>query len=954
MLLTIANPTPTLRSIEHLLTIKMVQPKEPNTYDKQLIALGRVLQTLREEENSDVLVDTVLTYLHSEFEYSLIWIGLYDRIEHRLFGKGGITPNGNASILRQRFLLSPGDVLEQVVIQQRPLAISNLQEELRAGEWRKAAQTFGVQGTVIFPIRYRDRCYGVVLLGTQLWGASPRSDEKARLSMILGELAASLHSIEQDWQRQQIKRPDEPLLRLLTKLQTLTGMGARLETVVEETHSFIQPTRTNIYWFEREQRYFWRRLGNRQRGFGEANNQPAAGITAQEVSSFYQALVSDQLVSIGEAHSSLKADTTSRLMQQIRARSLLAAPILFQEQLLGFLAVEGNEPRIWQEEEKAYLRGASQLVALTVSLTQMEDSLEQLRLDRALTAEVAHSIHSEDDWKTTLQSTAEQVCKRLRAERFVVLFYNRDLDSFEVSYQSHPNHRRSLPMVLPTLSEADFKLLEKSQDAVGLENLDIDDRLVEWRKVLLEMGTRAVVLCSTTLKRPLEGIVMICHESPRSWSRTEYELVRVISQQIGVILHQWQLQSQMEHQQKINQTIQWGLTTLQQTQSVEQLERSALQHLAQSLHVPLAALVTWQPGRGAGRLILATETHDRFLLNTDAVIPIHADSLIRWVMEQDGILPMAIRDVPADSRQWLSASGIGQLLLVALRTALDHEPTGVVLVADGDDRRWLDRHLVAFGTLANQLAWSRRYLALDHHIIYQRAELERLNWYKHRTLEELYRSTSLNIKRLSELGTPKDPLFATRQQQILRQMQDSLMPLTPIVQEEQWQIRTYSSSISLISLLKRALERVDQIFKQQQIWSQVHNETNLTVNGDITKIEFVLYEILVSASQRCLTGGRIDLWCRQIDNRWLELSITDNGQIEPRLIEELEQGRDDDCLAPSLLDHPPGLHLSACRSLMAQIGGEFHLYRLEDERTLSRLVLPLGPDVPTSKLRSSS
>ncbi|HBE33700.1 MAG TPA: hypothetical protein DD990_20880, partial [Cyanobacteria bacterium UBA11368] len=60
----------------------------------------------------------------------------------------------------------------------------------------------------------------------------------------------------------------------------------------------------------------------------------------------------DQVVSIGEAHSSLKADVTSRLLQRLGVRSLLAAPILLQDELLGFLAVEGNDPRIWQEQEK--------------------------------------------------------------------------------------------------------------------------------------------------------------------------------------------------------------------------------------------------------------------------------------------------------------------------------------------------------------------------------------------------------------------------------------------------------------------------------------------------------------------------------------------------------------------------------------------------------------------------
>jgi GAF domain-containing protein len=925
----------------------MVQPKEPNAhlYDRQLVALGRVLQTLREEENADVLIDTALSYLQAEFDYALIWIGLYDRLEHRLHGKGGTMPGGQSGFLKQRFVLNPGDIMEQVVIQQRPLAVPDLREELRAGEWRKVARNLNIQGTVIFPIRYKDRCYGVALLGTVLWGASPRTDEKARLSMILGGLGASLYQIEVEWQRQQTKRPDQPLLSLLTKLRSLPSLGARLEAVVEETHQFIQPTRTSVYWFERERRYFWRRVSNRQKatGFSEAG-QPASGITVQEVSGFYQALLAEQVVSIGEAHSSLKADTTSRLMQQIRARSLLAAPILFQDELLGFLAVEGSEARIWEEEEKNYMRGAGQIIALLAPLDEMEQNIDQIRMDQTLTAEVARSIYNDEDWKTTLKMSSEQLCKRLRAERFLVLLYNKDQGKFEICYQSQPANRRPFSTPLDVLNAADWKLVEKSQETVAIENLDGDLKLLAWRDRLLELGVRSLLACNTSSGRPLEGLVMICHETPRTWNRAERELVRVVSQQVGLILHQWQLQKQTEQQQKINQTIQWGLTLIQQTHQIHPLEQAALQHINQVLQVPLTTLITWASGGVVGRIISPIINNDRFSLNVDAKIPVLTDPLVRWTLESDGMLPLTIEDIPAATRQWLHGVGLGQVLTIALRTSPEHEPTGIVLVADAADRHWSERHLSAMGTLASQLAWSRRYLTLTQNLSIQREELERLNWYKHRRLEDVYRSATTGLRRLGELNNPKDPLFITRQQQVLRQLNDAIVPLEPLIQEEQWQLRTFPQTTPLISLLKRAMERVDPLIKQRQLWSQVHNENeaNLTIGSDVIKIELVLYELLLIACLRSESGGRIDIWCRQIDSRWLELSITDNGRIDPQLITDLETSRATDLLAPSLLDQPPGLHLMVCQSLMKQIGGEFNLYKLEDDRILSRLVLPLA------------
>ncbi|NJR53111.1 MAG: GAF domain-containing protein [Leptolyngbyaceae cyanobacterium CSU_1_3] len=924
----------------------MAQSKEPNAYEQQLVSLGQVLQTLREGSDIEALIGTVVSYLQRYFSHDLIWLGLYDRVDYRLVGKGGTLPPGEeVAFLKQRFALAPGDLMEQVIIQQRPIALPDLREEIRLSEWRRIARKNSIQGTMIFPISYQDRCFGVVMLGSRLWGNFPRTEEKALLSMIVGGLAAALNTVETEWKRQQVKRPEQPLITILDHLVALPNLGQRLEAVVEQTHQFIMPSRTSVYWFERQRRYFWRRVTNlKPTNRAIDDNQPASGITVQEMSSFYQALASDQIVLIGEARSSLRADTTSRLMQQIRARSLMAAPILYQNELLGFLAAEGNEARIWQEEERNYLRAAAQLIALVTPLENLESIIEQTKLDQSLTAKIAHAIYSNDDWKVTLKNTAELLGKRLKTDRFVVVMYDPDPEQFEVCYQNHPNNRRSLPNALAHLMPIDWQMLERSRGAIAIENLEDDLRLGAWRDLLLELGIRSLLVCNTSVGQPLQGLMLVCHEAPRSWGLPECDLTQVVAQQIGLILRQWQLQKQNDHQQKMYQTIQWGLAAIQQTQQLELLERSALQYIAQILQAPMAALVSWSPGRRSGRLVQSGEIDHRFTFSPVLKVSIFTDALVHRAIEHNGLLALSIDEVPVESRQWLNAPGIGQLLIMALRTAPEHEPTGMLLIADTLERRWNEGHFAALNTLVSQFAWSRRYLMLSDTLKSQREKLERLSWYKQRRLEEMYRSVKIGINRLGEvaLSSKKDALLMTRQQQILRQLNDSIAPLQQVIREEQWQLQVKADTVPLVSLLRRALDRVDNLIKQRQLWSQVHNETNPILTGDIAKFELVLYELLLTACQRSHPGGRIDLWCRQLDQGWVELSITDDGAIEPRLIEDLETGRAVDLLAPSMVDKPPGLHLAICQSLMKQMGAEFNLYKLEDGRIMSRLVLPLG------------
>ena len=124
----------------------MGQQEIQTTYDQQLLTLGRVLQTIREEENVETLTEATLDYLKGEFNYRLIWLGLSDRVEHRLVGKGGITPTGDVKFLKQKFSLNPGDLLEQVVIQLRPLSIPDLRTEGRAGEWGERLLNLAFRG----------------------------------------------------------------------------------------------------------------------------------------------------------------------------------------------------------------------------------------------------------------------------------------------------------------------------------------------------------------------------------------------------------------------------------------------------------------------------------------------------------------------------------------------------------------------------------------------------------------------------------------------------------------------------------------------------------------------------------------------------------------------------------------------------------------------------------------
>ncbi|MFM6139773.1 MAG: ATP-binding protein, partial [Sphaerospermopsis kisseleviana] len=91
------------------------QPPKSGLGAQQIVHLGQLLQNLREDDSVDALIKTTLAYLKECFDYPFIWIALYDPNNKTLYGKGGLTPNGETNYLKRSIVVKPGNFLERVV-----------------------------------------------------------------------------------------------------------------------------------------------------------------------------------------------------------------------------------------------------------------------------------------------------------------------------------------------------------------------------------------------------------------------------------------------------------------------------------------------------------------------------------------------------------------------------------------------------------------------------------------------------------------------------------------------------------------------------------------------------------------------------------------------------------------------------------------------------------------------
>ncbi|MFM2064326.1 MAG: hypothetical protein RLZZ507_3997 [Cyanobacteriota bacterium] len=947
----------------------MGQPKKPSA-EQQILSLGKILQTLREEDDVEVLIKTTIAYLRQHFDYQFIWLALYDSGSKKLHGKGGITPDGETSYLKRSVLLNPGNLVGQVVTQLCPVGVAKLRGEIRAPEWQEVAAKYDIQGTIIFPIRYKDNCLGVVLLGSQRWGYLLAGDARAKLMIVIGELGVVLdqHQKQKNFQDNPNNSATESLLKLLENLRSLTHLDKKLEAAVEATDQFISPSRTNIYWFEREGNYFWCRMSSQLVNIGrDWNDQRAsAGITAQDLSDVYFALAVNQVVWLSEFDSSLKSHVQDKLLQRLGVRSLLAAPIIWQKDLLGFLAVESTEPRIWTQADKSFVQGAAGLISLAVPTENIETTLGQIQQNHQLTHKFAQAIYKEQDLQSTLQPFAKELLERLAATRFLLLEYDQGRDIYQVIYQSVSNNRRYFNFAPTPLSEMDFNLLQNTKEAIEIPALEHDLRLYGWHPQLLENGVRSLLICNCIQGHNPQVLLVITHDSSRSWTTWQKELCWVVSQCLGVIVRNNQLNTISQEQQKIAQIFKQYPNILIQSET-DKTESTALKQIANVLDCSLSIILTWNLGEEIAEIIPGVINNHQFGIVADVPIFIEKDVLIELALAHNSYVIFKGLDLPPETKKWLNVPDNSRILVMALRTTENSQPTGVVLLADHGGKYWSELNLNATVTLISQLAWWQSQHKVTQRLTDKTEVLQELNWYKHRRLEEIHRMSATVVTRIRDLGIPSNELTQTRYKLLLRQLSYITNSITGVITQEQWQLHLSWETMSIASLLKRNIERVDNFAKQQQLWIGVHGLANpmektesptstsssgelvtaavsspLATSGDIMKIELVVYELLLHACTRSPIGDRVDIWCRQLDERLLEVSITDNGTIDSQLVAELNENTLNDVLSYTHLKQPPGLHLLICQKLIKQLGGELQIYQLPDNRVVSRLILPLA------------
>jgi GAF domain-containing protein len=940
-------------------------------YEKRQLAFYRYIQGLQKQDAIEGMGKLLFDFLKEWFQFELIWIAQYNAQSHLLSGIQGVLPkttDRDTNFLRRKQPILPGDLFDQVLLTGTLQEIPSLKQEQRVGDWQTVAQSQNIQGSMILPIRYRQQSFGAILVGTTLWGGHPRPEEMVELKMLSATLGTELHRILGQSAFLPAHQSHQLSIESIGQILAAETFEERLPLVLEQLHRAIGPARTCIYWFDTENqscRLHDIYIGPSPRRSSASKVIPRIDLGLQSIASFYQSSLQNQTVAIADMQGLVTSNQApTRLMTMTKSRAWLSAPIFDRGRLIAVLATEDNDPHLWSETD----RQSIQLLAKLLGQGAQENVWDSMSTkgDRSglqgLLSVLKDAYNDTEQWDPLLIQCLEQITVQFSVRWAAIITH----DSENQDFKCHPqfySKKKQQPLAdrLPELSAVDSKMLARMTSPIALQSLTEDLRLLAWRQPLTDRGVKSV-LClklDRTLKSAKPGsFLLLATDLPRTWMPEELEAAMDAIEPLGQALSQREQWQHDEFQVQFMTSLNHGLQSIQLAPSSDALFTMTAQALHALLEVECLMILRWSPDRPEAT-IAALINHSKFQVNEQISISWQTDSFLQKVISGTSNSPTVLpelftqsgtfEDIAAANSGWLAGMGRVNLLAVPLRVYPEDPCLGIVLILDSRSQYWTNLTHESIQLLTRELTLNYRSHYLVERLKQKQATLECLSWYKQRHLEYISQLWTAQMSQIQVL--PSAPALVansqagsrTRSNHSSGDLYSTFSGLETTLKNEVWDLQLESEQVQVATLLRRSLERIEELARTRQIWTQVHNLTpSISLYAPTQKLEMMLVELLRAACCRSKSGDRIDIWCRTLPEQWVEVSITDNGRLNPRMIQAIQHPSLQVALSASILEAPPGLHYKVCQSLVERMGGHLEIAQLEDGRAMSRLILPIA------------
>ncbi len=895
---------------------------------------------------------SLFAVLREQLGFDLAWLGQIDGQSKLLQGRGGFIGEGSHGVLNSRMPIVPGEFLDRVTSHQEVFVTASIKEDPRSKAWWGYARDWGIQGALAFPLTFQGQCLGLCVLGSKRWGLMLSAEEEQTLK-VLGDLIGSAmvqDKAQADSARQNLLTA--PLLVLADRLRQPQQMDPVFQTVVDELYVRLSPSRTAIYWLDLDRRELWVRAMSQKFNCG-----PVTGtrLPLRDLYGLYQELKEDRIVAVTDVRSDLRGLISQAHLQKFRLLSLLAHPIIYQGDLLGYLAVEQtDQPRAWQPEEHQLVRAMANLVGVTTTQARLYEVTRRQALEQTLINQITRDIRNTLDPDEVLQAAVERLGSSLGVDRCLVLDFAVEAE-IEVLHEYRKAGITSARGLVPSPAHELEQRTLNSAVPVAIDDIESDFRFLSWRDYLRTSSTRSLMICGTAYQGKPNGILVLhyCFQT-HSWTSEERSIMQAVADQVGIALGQAQLYRRTQEQAEVELRINQVGRAVRIAIPAGQVAPLALRELAEAMEAPLTAILFCAPTDETAALKLVYSQTEWVQLAADTPLQVAANPFMQAVFAAPEPVELILDPgtAPAGPHRLLWQQGVRSIL--GMRLQAGKQLLGVVLVMNNQPKQWGQGFCQILTRLSGEFALAFSQAESFEKLQELSQQLQQLNAYKNNMVSissHEMRTPLASIRAYVETMVSEPDLDPALIQEFMGGMEVECIRLTNLLdnlntlvilesRRTVWQYRV----VKVNELLERVVARLQNLAGQNDVEVRMASSLpmDFVVYIDDAKVEQVLANLLENACKHTHAGCLAVLSVKQPAPDWLEFSVYDNGPgIPANKLSTLFQPF---MRVQEVMNHSQGgagLGLAICREIADQMGGRIEVESTVGSGSLFRVNLPL-------------
>jgi GAF domain-containing protein len=209
--------------------------------------------------------------------------------------------------------------------------------------------------------------------------------------------------------------------------------------------------------------------------------------------------------------------------------SILDVPVKVKDKAVGVLALYTASPREFSQEEIEFLTALAEQGGMAIEQTRL---IERTRENARLFNDLASSINSSLDIKKILHILTADVCEALEMKGVNIRLLNKETGNLELvaSYGLSEEFLGKGPI------SADKSVAQALEgETVVIKDARTDKR-VQYREHMKKEGIISMLCVPVTAKEEIIGVMRLCSDTQRQFSKDMIALVNAIAHQGGLAI----------------------------------------------------------------------------------------------------------------------------------------------------------------------------------------------------------------------------------------------------------------------------------------------------------------------------------------------------------------------------------------------------------------------------------